>query len=110
DNPLPEILQNNLSATVNETLTLLNDGLEIDAIASQRDIKISTAYTHIADAIEAGLIEAKEALQLSDDEYNEIIAALELNIDNDGRLKPIYEALDEHYNYGIIKCVQASFI
>ncbi|MFK5915296.1 MAG: DNA helicase RecQ, partial [Woeseiaceae bacterium] len=33
DNPLPEILQNNLSATVNETLTLLNDGLEIDAIA-----------------------------------------------------------------------------
>ena len=106
--PLPDILKNNLSDTVNETLTLLNDGLEIEAIASQRDIKLSTIYTHLADAVEAGLVDAKEVLQLSDGEYNEIINALEMNMDDD-RLKPAYDALEGQHDYGILKCVQASF-
>ncbi|MCK4866278.1 MAG: DNA helicase RecQ [Gammaproteobacteria bacterium] len=106
--PLPDILQNNLSDTVNETLTLLNDGLDIDSIASQREIKLSTVYTHLADAIEVGLIEAKEVLQLSDGEHNEIINALEINMDDD-KLKPAYDALEGQYDYGILKCVQASF-
>ena len=106
--PLPELLQNNLSDTVNETLALLNEGLEAEAIASKRDIKLSTVYTHFADAIEAGLIEAKAVLQLSDGEHNEIINALEMNMDDD-RLKPAFDALDGQYDYGILKCVQASF-
>ena len=106
--PLPDILQNNLSDTVNETLTLLNDGLDIDSIASKRDIKVSTVYTHLADAIEAGLIEAKEVLQLSDGEHNEIINALEMHLDDD-KLKPAFDALEGQYDYGILKCVQASF-
>ena len=106
--PLPHLLQNNLSDTVNETLVLLNDGLEIEAIASQRDIKLSTVYTHLADAIEAGLIEAKEVLQLSDGEHNEIINALEMNMEDD-RLKPAFDALEGNYDYGILKCIQASF-
>jgi len=107
--PLPELLQNNLSDTVNETLLLLNEGNDIDAIASQRDIKVSTVYTHIADAIEAGLLDAKEVLQLDDSEYDEIIAALEMSDDETGRLKPVFDAFDGNYDYGILKCVQASF-
>lgn len=106
--PLPDILQNNLSDTVNETLSLLNDGLDAETIASQRDIKLSTVYTHFADAIEAGLIEAKNVLQLSECEHNEIINALEMNMDDD-RLKPAFDALEGAYDYGILKCVQASF-
>ncbi len=106
--PLPDILQNNLSDTVNETLALLNDGLEAETIANKRDIKLSTVYTHFADAIDAGLIEAKEVLQLSDGEHNDIINALEMNLDDD-RLKSVFDALDGAYNYGILKCVQASF-
>jgi len=106
--PLPDILQNNLSDTVNDTLILLNDGLDIESIARKRDIKLSTVYTHLADAIEAGLIEAKEVLQLSDGEHNEIINALEMNMDDD-RLKPAFDALEGNYDYGILKCVQASF-
>jgi len=106
--PLPELLQNNLSDTVNDTLALLNDGIEIENIARQRDIKLSTVYTHLADAIEAGLLEAKEVLNLSDSEHNEIINALEMNMDDD-KLKPAYDALEGEYDYGILKCVQASF-
>ena len=107
--PLPDILQNNLSDTVNETLSLLNDGNNIETIASKRDIKVSTVYTHIADAIDVGLIDAKTVLQLNDSEYDEIIAALEINEDDSGRLKPVYDAFDGNYDYGILKCVQASF-
>ena len=106
--PLPELLQNNLSDTVNDTLALLNTGIEIEAIARQRDIKLSTVYTHLADAIEAGLLEAKEVLNLSDGEHNEIINALEMNMDDD-RLKPAFDALEGQYDYGILKCVQAGF-
>jgi len=106
--PLPDILKNNLSDTVNETLTLLNDGLDAETIASKRDIKLSTVYTHFADAIEVGLIEAKNVLQLSDGEHNEIVNALEIHMDDD-RLKPAFDALEGNYDYGILKCVQASF-
>ena len=102
-------IENNLSDTVNETLLLLNEGNDIDAIASQRDINVSTVYTHIADAIEAGLLDAKEVLQLNDSEYDEIIAALEMSDDEAGRLKPVFDAFDGNYDYGILKCVQASF-
>jgi len=105
--PLPDILKNNLSDTVNETLTLLNDGLDAETIASKRGIKLSTVYTHFADAIEVGLIEAKNVLQLSDGEHNEIVNALEIHMDDD-RLKPAFDALEGNYDYGILKCVQAS--
>lgn len=107
--PLPDMLRNNLSDTVNETLLLLNEGHNIETIASKRDIKLSTVYTHIADAIEAGLLDAKKTLQLNDSEYDEIIAALEMSDDEGGRLKPIFDAFDGNYDYGVLKCVQASF-
>ncbi len=106
--PLPDILKNNLSDTVNKTLILLNDGHDIENIASRRDIKISTVYTHIADAIEVGLVDAKEVLQLTDDQHNEIIATLEMNED-ESRLKPVFDSLEGQYDYGVLKCVQASF-
>jgi len=106
--PLPDILKNTLSDTVNETLILLNDGHDIENIASKRDIKISTVYTHIADAIEVGLVDAKEVLQLTDDQHNEIIATLEMNED-ECRLKPVFDSLEGQYDYGVLKCVQASF-
>ena len=105
--PLPNVLQNNLSDTVNETLTLLNDGLDIDNIAIKRDIKLSTVYTHLADAIEVGLIDAKDTLQLSDSEHSEIINALEIHMDGD-MLKPTFDALEGKYDYGILNCVRAS--
>lgn len=107
--PLPDMLKNNLSDTVNETLSLLHNGNDINSIASKRDIKVSTVYTHIADAIEVGLVDAKDVLQLTDDQHNEIIAALEMNGDEDGRLKPVFDTLEGQYDYGVLKCVQASF-
>ncbi len=106
--PLPELLDNNLSNTVNETLTLFQNGNSIENIAEQRELKVSTIYTHLAEAIEIGLLDVKKVLNLSDQEYKQIIFALESEGDEEGRLKPVYEALDETYNYGMLRCVQAS--
>ena len=107
--PLPELLNNRLSATVNETLILYQKNLSIEQIAQQRETKTSTVYTHLADAIEVGLLDVLEVLQLDTEEYQTIVLTIESMEDEDkGRLKPVYEALDEHYDYGILKCVQAS--
>ena len=63
----------------------------------------------MADAIEVGLLDVKDVLDLEDSEYQEITMMIEsLEDDSKGRIKPIYDALDEEYEYGVIKCVQAS--
>ena len=108
--PLPDILQNNLSDTINDTLALVNEGQDIESIAQSRGIKVSTVYSHLAEAIETGLLDARIALPLTEDDYKEIVTAIEMTMEDDGRLKPVYEALDEKYDYGILKCVQASFM
>ncbi len=50
------MLENRLSATVNQTLALHLDGLDAGAIAAKRGIETSTVLGHFAEAIEAGLI------------------------------------------------------
>ena len=107
--PLSELLNNRLSSTVNETLILYQQGMDIELIAKQRDVKASTVYTHLADAIEVGLLDVREVTGLSDAEFNEIVFVLESQEDQEkGRLKPVYDELDGEYDYGILKCVQAA--
>jgi len=107
--PLNELLNNRLSATVNESLILYQQGVTIEQIAAQRDSKVNTIYGHLADAIEVGLLDVREVLTLDDVEYQEIVLTIEsLEDESKGRIKPIYEALEEEYDYGVIKCVQAS--
>ncbi|PHS73021.1 MAG: DNA helicase RecQ [Cycloclasticus sp.] len=107
--PLAELLNNRLSATVNETLLLYQEGLSVEQIVIQRGSKENTVYGHLADAIEVGLLDVRAVLELEDSEYQEIVMMIEsLEDESKGRIKPIYEALDEEYDYGVIKCVQAS--
>ncbi|MBL1432244.1 MAG: DNA helicase RecQ [Gammaproteobacteria bacterium] len=107
--PLPALLDNSLNATVNETLMLYQQGIAIDEIAQQRELKSSTVYTHLADAIEVGLLDVRDVVDIDDEEYKRIVYSIEsLEEEGKGRLKPVYESLDEAYDYGILKCVQAS--
>ncbi len=104
--PLPELLDNNLSDTVNETLALHQQGKDAETIAKQRNLKPSTIYAHLAQAIADGRLNVREALPLNDTEYNEIVNTLEmLDAEKEGALKPTYEALDEKYDYSILRCV-----
>lgn len=111
--PLPEIFDNNLSDTINETLACFSNGNGADNIAQLRDMKVTTVYAHLTEAISSGLIEARKVVTLTDAEYNEIIHAIEMIDDDEDnppkhkRLKPIFEALEEVYSYEILRCVQA---
>jgi len=107
--PLSELLDNRLSDTVNTTLMLYQQGLTIDAIAAERDVKDSTVYMHLAEAIEVGLIAARVVLDMSTADYDEIVRMIESFEEVDkGRLKPVYDAFDGQYHYGILRCVRAS--
>jgi ATP-dependent DNA helicase RecQ len=107
--PLSDLLNNRLSATVNETLILYQQGIAVDQIARERDLKVSSIQTHLADAIEVGLLDVFDVIDLDKGEYDEIVFTIEsLAEEEKGRLKTVYEALDETYDYGVLKCVQAS--
>ena len=106
--PLDELLDNNLSDTVNETLLHFSQGKDAQQIATARQLKISTVYTHLADGIEVGLLKAQQVLTLEEEEYAVIVQTIEyMEAIEDGKLKPVYEELDEKYDYGVLKCVLA---
>ncbi len=106
DHPLPKILRNNFSDTINETLNLHNDGLSVHEISEKRDLSASTIYSHLADVIEAGMLKSRDVLEIDD----EVIAIIErtaefLNTKEEGVLKPLFEELDGEWNYGVLRCV-----
>ncbi len=109
DHPLTDLLDNRLSDTVNATLMLYQQGLAIDVIAAKREVKDSTVYMHLAEAIEVGLLEARAVLGLSAADYDEIVRMIESFEEADkGRLKPVYDAFEGQYHYGLLRCVRAS--
>jgi len=56
-----------------------------------------------------GLLEAMAVTQLPSQEYDQIVLMIEsLEGEEPGRLKPVYDALDGQYDYGVLKCVQAA--
>ena len=104
--PLPELLKNNFSDTINETLALHQAGLDIEAICAKRGLSASTIYSHLADVIEAGMLSAADVLDLDDDAISIIEQSAEfLNSKQEGALKPLFEELDGEWNYGILRCV-----
>jgi ATP-dependent DNA helicase RecQ len=102
------LLTNRLSATVNHTLALHLQGLAAEKIATERQIETATVYGHFAEAIEAGLIEARAVLLLDEGDIDAIHAAFErFGTLESGKLGPAHAALDGRYDYGILKCLLA---
>lgn len=107
--PLSDLLNNRLSETVNETLMLYQQAMPIEQIAQQRGVKTNTIYTHLADAIEVGLLDVRQVIDLDDMAYTEIVLLIEsIQEDEKGRLKPVFDALDGEVDYGVLRCVQAA--
>ena len=102
------MLDNRLSATVNQTLALHLAGLDAEAIAAERRLDLSTILGHFADAIEAGVVEARDVTGLDEAEIDEIHGAFERcgTLDS-GKLGPAHAALDGRYDYGMLKCLLA---
>ena len=102
------LLANSLSSTVNQTLSLHLKGLDAEAIAAERKLEIGTIRGHFAEAIEAGLVEARDVVGLDETEIEEILAAFETcqTLDT-GKLGPAHAALDGRFDFGTLKCLLA---
>jgi len=105
------LLENRLSGTVNQTLALHLHGHPADKIAAERGLDENTVLGHFAEAIEAGLIEARAVVALDEAEIDEIHAAFErCQTLESGKLGPAHAALDGRYNYGVLKCLLAELV
>ena len=104
--PVPELLNNNFSDTINETLSLYNDKLTIAEIAEKRELSVSTIYGHLADVIEAGMLSAPDVLEIEGDDFALIEGTAEqLNSKQENTLKPLFDELDGEFEYGVLRCV-----
>ena len=102
------LLDNRLAASVNHTLALHLQGHDVAAIATARKLPEETIYGHFAEAIEAGLIEARTVLSIDESEIDTILAAFEETATLDsGKLGRAHTALGGRYDFGILKCVLA---
>jgi len=93
------------NATGLETLQLFRSGLDVKAIAANRNLKENTIYNHLAQAISRGEVAVADVVQMAPDE----LTAVEQALQNTGgkALKPAFEALGGRYSYEVLRCVQA---
>jgi ATP-dependent DNA helicase RecQ len=98
-----------ISNTAAETLVLFRSGQSIEIIAQHRELQPTTIYTHLSQAIEAGLLPLLDVVDLQDKEIQHIEETfINLPEEHKNTLKPVYEALDETYDYSVLRCVRAS--
>lgn len=98
-----------LTETADESVALFKVGFSIEKIAVQRSLKEGTIYTHLAAGIEQRVIELKDVVELSEQEINNIQdEILSLLAEKNASMKPVFESLNEAYNYGVLNCVRAA--
>ena len=97
-----EMMSDGASDTAIATLKLYEQGLSIEEIAQQRNIRISTVYGHLAELINTG--KPIDLDQIITPEKQQIIrgAIKLLGIE---KLKPIWEHLEGNYSYDEIRLV-----
>ncbi|AOU97134.1 ATP-dependent DNA helicase RecQ [Acidihalobacter yilgarnensis] len=92
-------------ASAGESLALFRAGMTASAIAEHRNLSLSTVYAHLAEAVARGEIEVSEAVGLDAVSVGRIREAIQAH--GSDRMKPVYEALDGRYDYGVLRCVRA---
>ncbi len=101
-----------LSDTVMTTFTYLEKGLQVDHIAEERQLSVSTVYQHASQLIKAGKVSLENIISLN---KKDIALIEDCFIDHDltdssGKLKPVYESLGEEYSYDVLRCVYMNFL
>ena len=99
---------NGLPQAVNQTLALHRQGLDAGKIAATRRLDVDVIYGHFAEAIERGVLEARDALGLEDADIDEIHEAFDrLGTLESGKIGPVHAALEARFDYGVLKCLLA---
>ena len=97
-----------LSETYLETHRLIQAGLTPEEVAERRSLTYGTILQHCAALVASGSISVSAATGLSAKEIYEVEAAYRnLPAEAQGKLKPLFERLEECYDYGVLRCVLA---
>jgi len=109
EHPIPQEANSQFSDTVNETLLLYSELGSISSIMEKRNLTEGTIYSHIAEAIAAGMLDPLDVLPIQEDDYQLISQAIDSYSGvEQGKLKLIHEALAEEFSFGVIRCVIAA--
>ncbi|MBB6097948.1 ATP-dependent DNA helicase RecQ [Deinobacterium chartae] len=91
-----------------ETLERYQAGESVAEIARERGLSEQTVSGHLAELVRRGLLSLEEATGLAEDEVARLEAVYHtLPEEQRARLKPLYEAAGERYDYHVIRCVHA---
>jgi len=100
------------SDTENETLALLKNELSVADIAIQRELSEGTILKHAATLIDQGLIALSQVVDIDENTQKAIQTALleQQASDEPMRFRPVFEAMEEQFSYGILHCVYADML
>ncbi|MBS3954378.1 MAG: DNA helicase RecQ [Methylomicrobium sp.] len=98
------------SDTVAKTLDLFRLGYKVQQIAEQRSLTMDTVYSHLSRALELGLAELAEVVELSQAQIQSIEdVIMNLPEEQKNALKPVFDFFDGQYSYGVLRCIRAAF-
>jgi len=104
-------MKNNLSDTINTTLSLFSENRNISTVAMQRDLTDSTIFSHLSKAIESNIINIEDISEISLQDIELVQQAINFcDAEGDDSSKRIHESLNGDIEYGIINCVRASMM
>ncbi|GAL10809.1 ATP-dependent DNA helicase RecQ [Vibrio astriarenae] len=97
-----------LSETELKSVELFKSLGSVSNVAQQRQLSETTVFAHLSAGIETGACQLDQLVSLASADLEAIEqAATRLNSINENKLKPLFEALDEQYDYGTLRCVLA---
>jgi ATP-dependent DNA helicase RecQ len=97
-----------LSETEIKSVELFKSLGSVSDVAQQRQLAEATILSHLSSGIETGACRLDELLSLPAEDIETIAQQVtKLNSINENKLKPLFEALDEKYDYGTLRCVLA---
>ncbi len=99
-----------LSDTASDTLDLIREGKTPEQIAALRQLKLNTIYNHLAEAIQHRQLNVEEILSLPIGEVRHIENTMLSLQENQPGMKPVFEAYQGKYEYGILHCVRAGLL
>ncbi len=97
-------VRDEINDTTAETIKLVCNGMKPLEIADRRDLTLNTVYNQLASAIAQREIELKDAVDLDEKSLKAI--RFEIEQRDDGKLKPVFEALGGEFDYGVLRCVK----
>lgn len=95
-----------LNDTEQQSVELFHQVGSVASVAAHRQLAETTIQNHLSAAIETGACQLEQLVDLSPDALSDIEQkATALNSINENKLKPLFEAFNEQYDYGTLRYV-----